>query len=88
MIKMTETEIFYEICRDFDQNNAKFNWWNGAEFGTILGQIITLFEHSNCWWWLFGAFWVEFAMACYYQRRGHKILKKMDKFVKNGQKDE
>lgn len=85
---MTETEKFFKICKEFDVNHAKFNWWNGAEFGTLLGQIITLYEHSTCYWWLFSAFWIEFVFTWYYQRNGRKILKKMDKFVKKVQKDE
>lgn len=75
-------EQFFELDRQFNRNNEKFMWWNGAEFGTLLGQFATLF--TPVYWWLFGAFWVEFVFACYYQRKNKKILAEMDKLVEGG----
>lgn len=75
-------EQFFELDRQFNRNSEKFMWWNGAEFGTFLGQFATLF--TPVYWWLFGAFWVEFAFACYYQRKNKKILAEMDKLVEGG----
>lgn len=82
---MTEKqEQFFELERQFNRNSEKFMWWNGAEFGTILGSIVCVFiSHIHCWI-LLGAFWVEFAFACYYQRKNKKILAEMDKLVKGG----
>lgn len=80
---MTERqEKFWELSKQFDRYEKKFMWWNGAEFGTLLGMLATLFTHV--YWWLFGAFWVEFAFACYYQRKNKKILAEMDKLVEGG----
>lgn len=82
---MTEKqEQFFELSREFDRNHAKFMWWNGAEFGTILGGIVCAFVSPIHYWILFGAFWVEFAFACYYQRKTKKILAEMDKLVEGG----
>ena len=76
---MNKQEQFFELERQFNRNSEKFNWWNGAEFGTLLGSFATLF--TPVYWWLFGAFWVEVAFACYYQRKNKKILAEMDKLV-------
>ena len=80
---MTERqEKFWELSKQFDRYEEKFMWWNGAEFGTLLGMLATLFTHV--YWWLFCAFWVEFAFAYYYTRKNKKILKEMDKLVEGG----
>lgn len=81
---MINNEKFFELNREFDHNHAKFNWWNGAEFGTILGGIVCVFVSPIHYWILFAAFCVEFGFACYYQRKNKKILAEMDKLVKEG----
>lgn len=81
---MTEKqEQFFELDRQFGRNSEKFMWWNGAEAGTLLGCFATLY--TPMYWWLFGIFWVEFAFACYYQRKNKKILAEMDKLVDKGE---
>lgn len=70
---------FWKLSRKFDSNQEKFAWWNGAEFGTIVGMVVTL--HSKAYWWLFSAFCVEFVFAWYYQRQNKKILAEMDKLA-------
>lgn len=76
------TEKFFELDREFSRNLAKFSWWNGAEFGTILGGIVCAFISPIHYWILFGAFWVEFGFAWHYQRRGKKILNEMKELTK------
>ena len=75
-------EKFWELNRQFDSNEEKFMWLNGAEFGTLIGCIATLF--TPVYWWLFCAFWVEFLGASYYQHKNKKILAEMDKLLKGG----
>lgn len=81
MIK-DNTERFFELSREFDRNHAKFNWWNGAEFGTILGGIVCVFVSPIHYWILFAAFCVEFGFALYYQRCEKKILNEMEELSK------
>ena len=78
---MTRDEKFFELDREFSRNHAKFAWWNGAEFGTILGMILTLFIKAVCYWFLFAAFCVEFGFAWYYQRCDKKILAEMENLM-------
>ena len=75
-------EQFFELSREFDRIHAKFNWWNGAEFGTILGGIVCVFVSPIHYWILFAAFCVEFGFALHYQRKGKKILNKMEELTK------
>ena len=76
------TEKFFELDREFNRNLAKFNWWNGVEFGTILGGIVCLFISPIHYWILFCAFCIEFMFALHYQRRGKKILNEMKELTK------
>lgn len=76
---MTNTEKFCELYKDFETVYDKFSWWNGAEFGTLLGCFILIFAQPLYYWILFVAFWIEFAFACYYQRQAKKILEEMEK---------
>ena len=80
---MTKNNIerFFELDREFDHNHAKFNWWNGAEFGTIIGGIVMIFVNPLCYWILFAVFCVEFGFALHYQKRGDKILEEMKKLT-------
>lgn len=80
---MTEKqEQFFELERQFNRNIEKFNWWNGAEFGTILGGIVCVFVSPIHYWILFAAFCVEFGFALHYQRKGKKILNEMEELTK------
>lgn len=74
-------EQFWELEKQFYKNDWRFSWWNGAEFGTMLGMLGALFNESACYWWLLGAFCIECGFAYYYLRKNKKILKEMDKLV-------
>ena len=75
-------EKFWKLSRQFDNYHGKTMWWNGAEFGTLLGALATLF--TDVYWWLFGAFCVEFGFVYYYQHKNKKILKEMEKLAQEG----
>ena len=76
---MTNTERFFELDKEFETVHAKFNWWNGAEFGTLFGGAVLIVAQPLYYWIMFVAFWIEFGFACYYQRQAKKILEEMEK---------
>lgn len=79
MQELKRLEQFWDIEREFNAFHEKFEWWNGAEFGTLIGMIVTLFT-KNGYWWLFGAWVVETVFAWRYMRKSREVLAKMEAF--------
>lgn len=82
MKDLERLEKFWDIEREFNQFHEKFEWWNGAEFGTLIGMIVALFTKTG-YWWLFSAWLVETIFAWRYMKKCKKVLAKMEAFNRN-----
>lgn len=71
---------YLALKEKFDKYNTKFKWWNGAEFGTIVGMFATLVGKSSTAWAICViAFILESAIAFTYLKKTDKILEEMSK---------
>ena len=71
---------FLALEKKFNEYNRKFNWWNGTEFGTIVGAFAALVGQSVIAWVVcLVVFIFESAMAFIYMKKTDKILEEMSK---------
>lgn len=65
----------YELVNKFLEYVNKFKWWNGAEFGTIVGLFATLFDKGSIAWIIcLIAFVLESIIAYRHMKKADKIL--------------
>lgn len=71
---------FLALEKKFNEYIEKFKWWNGTEFGTIVGMFAALVEKSEIAWVIcFVVFIFESVMAFIYMKKTDKILEEMRK---------
>ena len=71
---------YLALEKKFNEYSEKFKWWNGTEFGTIVGMFAALVGKSKIAWVVcFVVFIVESVMAFVYMKKTDKILEEMRK---------
>lgn len=76
-------ELFFELDKKYYKNHDKFKWWNGTEFGTMVGMWLFVFDTPVDYrFWVLLVFWViEAIMAGIYLKRIDKVLKDMERLT-------
>lgn len=71
---------YLALEKKFNEYSEKFKWWNGTEFGTIVGMFAALVGKSEIAWVIcFVVFIFESVMAFIYMKKTDKILEEMKK---------
>ena len=71
---------YLALEKKFNEYGEKFKWWNGAEFGTIIGTVATMMGKSiTAWVICVVAFIFETVIVFTYLKKRDKILEEMSK---------
>lgn len=71
---------YLALEKKFNEYGGKFRWWNGIEFGTILGMVAGLMGKSTTAWAVCAiAFIFEAVIAFIYLKKINKTLEEMRK---------
>lgn len=71
---------YLALEKKFRECGEKFRWWNGMEFGTIVGMIAGLVGESTIAWGICTIVFIfESVMAFIYLKKTNKILDEISK---------
>ena len=71
---------YLALKEKFNEYSEKFKWWNGTEFGTLVGMLAASVGKSVIAWGIcIVAFIFESVMAFIYLKKTDKILEEMKK---------